>query len=153
MLKGMSATRLGDIYGLTPEEQDGLGILLQQTQQRSRAWHRLYYFLDCVLGRQEHRARIRREQRTPLRKLPGLLLAGTPVFLGIACLVGLLAFLDCRLYVLGAIGPVVFDLIGLVIATMPFIFMRPAMRWLMATPYGSLFRYWFRRVGVAKRPQ
>ena len=152
-LKGMSAKQISDLYGLSHDETEGLSILLQKTMERSGRWSRIYYFLDCVLGRQEHRARIRREQRTPLRKLPGLLLAGIPVFLGIACLVGLLAFLDCRLYVLGAIGPVVFDLIGLVIATMPFIFMRPAMRWLMATPYGSLFRYWFRRVGVAKRPQ
>ncbi len=141
-LKGMSAKQLGDIYGLTPEEQDGLGILLQQTKLRSSAWHRLYYFLDCVIGRQQHRARIRREQRTPISKVPVLLLAGTPIFIG-------LFVIDwCIGYLVSSLSLPVSQtwLLAIALLILPFFLIRPAVRLLIRTPFGLTVKYWYHRV-------
>ena len=141
-LKGMSAKQLGDIYGLTPEEQDGLGILLQQTKLRSSAWHRLYYFLDCVIGRQQHRARIRREQRTPISKVPVLLLAGTPIFIG-------LFVIDwCIGYLVSSLSLPVSQtwLLTIALLILPFFLIRPAVRLLIRTPFGLTVKYWYHRV-------
>lgn len=141
-LKGMSAKQISDLYGLSHDETECLSILLQKTMERSGRWSRMYYFLDCVLGRQEHRARIRREQRTPISKVPVLLLAGTPIFLG-------LFVIDwCISYLVSRLGLPVSQtwLLAIALLILPFFLIRPAVRFLIRTPFGLTMKYWYHRV-------
>jgi hypothetical protein len=131
-LKGMSAKQISDLYGLSHDETEGLSILLQKTMERSGPWSRIYYFLDCVLGRQEHRARIRREQRTPISKVPVLLMASA----------------WCIGYLVSRLGLPVPQtwLLAIVLLILPFFLIRPAVRFLIRTPYGLIMKYWYHRV-------
>ncbi len=141
-LKGMSAKHISDLYGLSHDETEGLRILLQKTKEHSGRWSRMYYFLDCVLGRQQHRARIRREQRTPISKVPVLLLAGTPIFLG-------LFVIDwCIGYLVANLGLPVSQtwLLAIALLILPFFLIRPAVRFLIRTPFGLTMKYWYHRV-------
>lgn len=141
-LKGMSAKKISDLYGLTHEEAEGLGLLLQKTREHSGRWSRMYYFLDCMLGRQEHRARIRREQHTPISKLPILLLAGTPIFLGLFVIDWCIGYLVSRL---GLPVPQTW-LLAIALLILPFFLIRPAVRFLIRTPFGLAMKYWYHQV-------
>ena len=141
-LKGMSAKQISDLYGLSHDETAGLNILLQKTMERSGRWSRIYYFLDCVLGRQEHRARIRREQRTPISKVPVLLLASTPIFLGLFVIDWCIGYLVSRL---GLPVPQTW-LLAIVLLILPFFLIRPAVRFLIRTPFGLTMKYWYHQV-------
>jgi len=141
-LKGMSAKQISDLYGLSHDETEGLRILLQKTRGHSGRWSRIYYLLDCVLGRQQHRARIRREQRTPISKVPVLLLAGTPIFLG-------LFVIDwCIGYLVSSLSLPVSQtwLLTIALLILPFFLIRPAVRLLIRTPFGLTVKYWYHRV-------
>jgi hypothetical protein len=141
-LKGMSAKQISDLYGLSHDETEGLSILLQKTMERSGPWSRIYYFLDCVLGRQEHRARIRREQRTPISKVPVLFLASTPIFLGLFVIDWCIGYLVSRL---GLSVPQTW-LLAIVLLILPFFLIRPAVRFLIRTPFGLTMKYWYHQV-------
>ena len=141
-LKGMSAKQISDLYGLSHDETEGLSILLQKTMERSGRWSRIYYFLDCVLGRQEHRARIRREQRTPISKVPVLLLASAPIFLGLFVIDWCIGYLVSRL---GLPVPQTW-LLAIVLLILPFFLIRPAVRFLIRTPFGLTMKYWYHQV-------
>ncbi|MBU2766483.1 hypothetical protein HAP94_09825 [Acidithiobacillus ferrivorans] len=141
-LKGMSAKHISDLYGLLHDETEGLRILLQKTKKHSGRWSRMYYFLDCVLGRQQHCARIRREQRTPISKVPVLLLADTPIFLG-------LFVIDRGIgYLVANLGLPVSQtwLLAIALLILPFYLIRPAVRFLIRTPFGLTMKYWYHRV-------
>ena len=141
-LKGMSAKQISDLYGLSHDETEGLRILLQKTREHSGRWSRMYYFLDCVLGRQEHRARIRREQRTPISKVPVLLLASAPIFLGLFVIDWCIGYLVSRL---GLPVPQTW-LLAIVLLILPFFLIRPAVRFLIRTPFGLTMKYWYHQV-------
>ncbi|MEB8487220.1 MULTISPECIES: hypothetical protein [Acidithiobacillus] len=141
-LKGMSAKQISDLYGLSHDETEGLSILLQKTREYSGRLSRIYYFLDCVLGRQEHRARIRREQRTPISKVPVLLLASTPIFLGLFVIDWCIGYLVSRL---GLPVPQTW-LLAIVLLILPFFLIRPAVRFLIRTPFGLTMKYWYHQV-------
>lgn len=141
-LKGMSAKQISDLYGLSHDETEGLSILLQKTREHSGRWTRIYYLLDCVLGRQQHRARIRREQRTPISKVPVLLLAGTPIFLGLFVIDWCIGYLVSRLDL-----PVSQTwLLAIALLILPFFLIRPAVRFLIRTPFGLTMKYWYHQV-------
>ena len=142
-LKGMSAKQISDLYGLSHDETEGLRILLQKTKEHSGRWSRIYYLLDCVLGRQQHRARIRCEQRTPISKVPVLLLAGTPIFLGLFVIDWFIGYLVSRL---GLPVSQTWLLAIIALLILPFFLIRPAVRFLLRTPFGLTMKYWYHRV-------
>ena len=128
--------------------------ILQGMERQASAWNRQRltrgmtpsqyadFQREEYLAEHNYNAGYGAEQRTPISKLPVLFLAVTPIFLGLAVIDWGTGYLVSRL------GMPVFQsgLLLIALLILPFFLIRPALRFLLRTPFGLTMKYWYHRI-------